>query len=424
MADPRAEESARLDLAEGLGVQFVREGDGWCGQPVRADGDVWTAAVAGDGAASALLSLLAGDAAPPPPWRVLRLGPVPSADGAEVAVTVDQTNSSVVVGDAAVVKWRRAVRDAAHPGPTALAHLAAVGYTGIPRPVGQLLRRLPSGHELPVAQVDCYLPGARDGWEWCLELVRAVAAGDTGDPWAADFPARLGRLAADLHAALATPSEVLPAPRRPASAEEAAQWHAAARRRVDEAIVAAAGLDGASAVLAPRADELRAALEPIAGAAGTTTQRVHGDLHVGQVLRWPGGLAVVDFDGNPVVAADDGAVPYEPAARDLAQLLRSLDHVARVAIRRTEGLGDEAVLRWLDSARRQLLDAYRDQLARLDAPDLLDESLVPAFEVDQECREIVYAARHLPRWAYAPLGAVEAMFPSDGTATEWRTGGR
>lgn len=425
MADPRAEESLRLDLADGLGVLVRRAADGWSAQPVRVDGDGWRAAVAGDGASAAVLRVLAGDDVVPEPWRVLRLGAtaVDADADDEVAVMVDQTNSSVVVGDSAVVKWRRSVRDAVHPGPSALAHLAAVGFAGIPRPLGQLLVRSPSGHELPVAQADAYLPGARDGWAWCLELVRAVAAGDDDDPWTRDFPARLGRLAADLHDALATPSDVLPDPRRAASAGEADRWHAAALARVDEAIDSASALDGALDVIRPRADALRAALAPVAHAAGTTTQRLHGDLHVGQVLRWSDGLAVVDFDGNPVVAADGDAIRYEPAARDLAQLLRSLDHVARVAIRRTEGIDVGAVLGWLAGARPQLLDAYRDALARLDASDLLDEPLLRAFEVEQECREIIYAARHLPRWAYAPLGAVEAMFPADGSATEWRTGG-
>jgi maltokinase len=274
-----------------------------------------------------------------------------------------------------------------------------------------------------VAQADTYLPGARDGWDWCLELVRGVAAGDLRDGWTADFPARLGRLAADLHEALATPSDVLPEPRRAATGEDTASWHRAALGRVDAAVAVARELDGALGVLEPRADDLRAAVAPLAEAGATPVQRLHGDLHVGQVLRWPGGLAVVDFDGNPVVESDD-AIACEPAARDLAQLLRSLDHVARVAIRRTEGVDVPAVLDWLGTARPQLLEAYRAELARLDAGDLLDERLVPAFEVEQECREIVYAARHLPRWAYAPLGGIEGMFPADGSPTEWRPGGR
>ena len=73
---------------------------------------------------------------------------------------------------------------------------------------------------------------------------------------------------------------------------------------------------------------------------------VHGDLHVGQILRWDGGYAVNDFDGNPVLPAR-GANGAEPAARDVAGMLQSLDHVGRVVLRRNGGRSPSRVIDWM-----------------------------------------------------------------------------
>jgi maltokinase len=294
-----------------------------------------------------------------------------------------------------------------------------------------LLWTTPSGREVPVAWATKYLPRARDGWDWCLDLTQRAlgAAGPLTtpasgtDPWQHDFPARLGRCAAKLHLSLATPSTVIPEPTAQAPADLVRAWHTAGRRmvRAAEQAAQAGGVEGVADVLLPRLERLEAAvdvLEEVAEAAERPDgrpvwiQRVHGDLHVGQVLRWPGGLAVVDFHPNPVVEIDGLSVgqPLQPAARDLARLLRSLDHVARVVDKGTDFAMTDRVDAWSRSARESLLEAYRTEIVAAGRSELLDERLLPAFEAEQLCREIVYAVEHLPNWAYAPLGGLWQSF--------------
>jgi maltokinase len=89
-------------------------------------------------------------------------------------------------------------------------------------------------------------------------------------------------------------------------------------------------------------------------------------------------------------------------------MLSALDHIGRIADRRTESQHAEAVKKWIHRARQLFLTAYREGLADAQVPDLLDERLLAPFEVEQECRELVYASRFLPRWRYAPMGALRA----------------
>jgi maltokinase len=140
---------------------------------------------------------------------------------------------------------------------------------------------------------------------------------------------------------------------------------------------------------------------------------VHGDLHVGQVLRFADrpDYAVVDFDGNPIVPPDRRA-DRQPAAVDVAGMLASLDHVGRVVVHRTEELdvrGVETVETWIREARGAFLRAYREGLAAAGRPELLDERLLRPLLVVQECREYLYAVRHLPHWVYVPDKALPAL---------------
>lgn len=391
-----------------------------------------------DGIAEAFVDLLRHEVIPKVPgFRVVRLVPPPEARG-ERPITEGRA-SAVVVGERVVVTWVRHIVDAPHEAPTTLSHLDAVNHFEVPETHGMLLWTTPSGREVPVAWATKYLPRARDGWDWCIDLTQRAlgvdpddmprpptSSGPQGiavDSWINDFPARLARTAAKLHLALATRSSVLPEPTAEASADLVRAWHSAATERLEAATqVARDGLlEGVADVLLPRLDALTATVNRLAEVAdaveaGTgppvTIQRVHGDLHVGQVLRWPGGLVVVDFHPNPVVELAGLSVSQAmaPAARDIARLLRSLDHVARVVDKGTGFAMTAAVDAWSENARTMLLDTYRHELESAGHPELLDERLIAPFEAEQLCHEIVYAAQYLPSWVYAPLGGLWQSF--------------
>ncbi len=112
----------------------------------------------------------------------------------------------------------------------------------------------------------------------------------------------------------------------------------------------------------------------------------------------------------------------QPAARDVAGMLASWDHVGRVVLHRTDGLDDAAVARvldWIERAQAAFLDDYRARCSRRPAaPALLDESLLLAMQVQQECREYAYAARYLPHWRYVPDAALPALLSRAPAETE------
>ncbi len=379
------EPAVALRLAERFALALLAQPDGSFRVIPLACDDVlvktWRRAIPGDG----LSAFVAG---------------VPMAS--ERPIAADQTNVSVVVGERVIVKWFRQIG----PGPSRatplLAHLEAVGFGELPAPLGALTWRSPAGMELTFAQGDALLPGARDGWEWCVErLERHVAHGETPcpsecDPW---IGTPLGRLVARLHAALRTPSMVIADPAALAEPAEVEAWRAEAGATADDALrLTAEHLPETAPWLATIAPAIRADLDLLPRGRPIAIQPVHGDLHVGQILEWAGGYAVIDFDGNPALGARANAL-RQPPERDLAQMLLSLDHVGRIVDQRSAGFARSIVDDWIARTRR-------DVLATLDP----DPALLAAFEAEQECRELVYAARFLPRWQYAPLATLRARY--------------
>ena len=150
--------------------------------------------------------------------------------------------------------------------------------------------------------------------------------------------------------------------------------------------------------------------------------RIHADLHLGQVLIAGDGYRVIDFEGEPLRPIEDRRRLDSPL-RDVASMLRSLDHVARSARRRAEaraggrierpGLDVEA---WLERARERFLAAYAVTLERTGAPIVVDLDLLDAFEVAKEAYEFEYAATVLPTWLWAPRDGMRWLLARGGSA--------
>lgn len=355
--------------------------------------DAFRRAGAGDGVAEALLDRTAsgGDVGS---FSFRCLGEIGSWSG-ERAIDVDQSNESIVVGERAVVK--RSVRAAPdNRRPMLLpAHLSEAGFAEMPAALGTLAWRHEAG-VAPLASIAAYLPGARDGWEWFVEIVDRSIDDPSIDAVAP--AAALGALTARLHACLATPSEVLPVPRAVAVVETAAGWGRDAEHDLRFALTAIDGEEGERlrrAAPSIREELARLPVRP------TTTIPIHGDLHVGQFLRWRDGLAVSDLDGDPL---GTGALEGPPA-KDVASLVQSLDHVGRIVEQR-RGVSVGA---WIADASEECLRSYRGELARRDATSLFDEALLRPLRIAQELHEFVYSATYLPGWRYVPDRALAAL---------------
>ena len=359
-----------------------------------------------------------------------RLGPAGQQASAPALVVrpaaSDQSHTSVIVDERSILKLYRRLTPGPNPEAEVLAALAGVVDAPVPAWSGEVDLVLSDGETTALAIEQAFIPGADDAFELHAEGLAAWLAGG-GAPVPTAIAAATGVALGRLHAALESVGGSAFAP-RPAGPDDRAAWLAAAEAHLGAAVDAVAAVDPELAGRIARSGHaIRRALRPLGDPAiPVRLQRIHGDLHLGQVLPTPDGVLLVDFEGDPTL---------DPAARrslgaplaDLAGFLRSLDHVARSGIRRAgvrlggrPGPGAVAALdRWIEAARAACLAGYAAGLGR--PAWAANRALLRAFEVDKELREFIYAATFLPAWLYAPAGGLPALLGETGETGE--TGG-
>jgi maltokinase len=401
-------------LAPDAAAAVVSDGSGAAAVlPLVVDGPALRAAEAGDGLASMLVDALrtmpgrarpsAGEAGRPEPpgLHLLAFDPIEPGPSDERSLGTDQTNTSVVVGKRAIVKWRTAPGADGARALQLRRHLRDVGSTATPPLLGALVWASGRGQDVVLADVDGYLDDAIDGWDACIAELAACMEG--GGPDDQRLATSLGGLAAKLHADLARPSSIIHHPLGEAGMNELRAWRRESLALLERALAIEATDAG---VVRDAEGWLRRDLSALDAVAAATVQPIHGDLHVGQVVHWSGGQAVIDFDGAPGTGVGGSSHERAPTARDVAQLLTSLDLLAVVVDGRTDGRHAARLRDWRSEAREALLSAYRAGIGASPAAVTHDERLLAPFIARQLCHELVYAAEVLPRWRYAPIGVL------------------
>jgi maltose alpha-D-glucosyltransferase/alpha-amylase len=344
--------------------------------------------------------------------------------GTERDLGADQSNTGVVIGERILLKAYRRLQPGLNPDLEMTAFLSEeAGFTAVPPLAGfvELIESAGGGTATTLAMAQQYIADGSDAFESVAEaLVGWIQApGTVSIEVATDIAADLGSLTAGLHAALADGRGLPDMTPRDATRRELRAWSTAAHANLERALEVAP--DEAGTMVRGLAPAIAEALTVLDALPTTPVlQRIHGDYHLGQILIAPDGFRIVDFEGEPLSTPAERRALRHPL-RDVASMLRSLDHVGRSAARRvvarTEAMPDEAdhvgldVDAWIERARARFLDAYRDGLREARAWIDVDADLLRAFEVDKELYEFAYAATYLPTWLYAPTEGLRALFP-------------
>jgi maltose alpha-D-glucosyltransferase/alpha-amylase len=339
-------------------------------------------------------------------------------DLAERSLGADQTNTSFVLGEVALLKLYRRLESGLNPELELVAYLTEeAGFAAVPPLAGYVEMVSATAGTSTVAVAQAFVADGADAFETIAESLTGwlLAPGVVSVEFASEVADDLGTLTAGLHAALADARGVPDLEPRPATREELRTWARAARVQLSRAIDIAPGEAGRVLhELAPRIAAGLTVFEALPSPPLLT--RIHGDYHLGQVLIAPDGYRIVDFEGEPSRSIDERRAHQTPL-RDVASILRSLDHVGRSAGRRAEARNGGPLETpgldlpgWLRRSRERFLDAYRAGLREAGAPIAVDPALIRAFEIEKECYEFIYAATYLPSWLWAPTEGMRGLF--------------
>jgi maltokinase len=319
----------------------------------------------------------------------------------------EQSNSSLVFGNRLILKLFRLLEPGENPELEVTRALAGAGFSACAAPLGWI-----EGLGSTLGILQRYYAGSVDGWKLATERVADHYESKKGDPANfAEDAAALGRLTAQLHAAMAA---ALPK---------------VAEGQPDLGRLSARLLGQLSQVVAlvPELADRREAIEEVytkaeaAGGGSRYLQRIHGDYHLGQVLKAGQDWVVIDFEGEPARALEERRRLASPL-QDVAGMLRSFDYAAFQPLvlgedpdtpgptRDELARFEEPAAAWIEANRNAFLDGYLAGAGDTgQAPGGDHELLLRAFELDKAVYEVMYEARHRPPWLQIPLGGIRRL---------------
>jgi maltokinase len=332
------------------------------------------------------------------------------SDGRQTATRVrsvgaEQSNTSLVYDDRLIMKVFRRLQAGPNPDVEVTLALDDVGFNHVAAPVA-VWRRDP----WDLALVQEFLAGGSEGWALALTSLRDLYASDPEmSPEAAggdfgDEAGRLGEMTAKMHLALAEAFGRHPA--------QPGEWVQAVRDQLDAVPefeqVSGPGID---AVLG----DLAAVKNP------GVAIRVHGDYHLGQVMRGEVGWFVLDFEGEPARPLAERRQLRSPL-RDVAGMLRSFQYATALAAeeRGPAGQADvaELAVAWEARNRRAFLEGYHSvphigELVPGAGSDF--DVVLAAFELEKAAYEVCYELAYRPAWAHIPREALDRLLGRGGS---------
>ncbi len=322
-------------------------------------------------------------------------------------IVLEHSNSSVVFDEATILKVFRKVEPGPNPDVEIPRRLAEHGYPNVLPPLAELRR-----DDTDLAVVREFLVGATEGWQLARTSVRDVLASrlppeESGGDLAPGL-SRLGSTIAGLHIAMVEAWGATPG--------DAEQWVTEMEAQLDEVL---------QATDAPTLDlEVLEALDPDAvrrrlGAARALTDagqeiRIHGDLHLAQVIQVDAGWIVLDFEGEPARRRADRFTLSSPL-RDVAGILRSLHYAAASGLAEWDQGDDELcdlLAAWEQRNRDAFVEsylAYGGIEGLLPADPSSRATLLAAFELDKAVYELGYELGHRPDKVSIPLEGIERL---------------
>jgi maltose alpha-D-glucosyltransferase/alpha-amylase len=387
----------------------------------------------------------------------------PSQDAkGEVPESVDllsgeQSNTAAIVNDDYFIKLYRRLQEGTNPEQELLDHLTAIDFTFAPRLHGTIdFRRSDREYTLGVLQEA--LPVDTDGWTYALSCVRrfldrvedasfpreqARAGGpprttidrQSGGTTGASVPVWLDEVAPELISL----TRVL--------GVRTAEMHRALAKATGDALHPIGAPDDAGARMAGRLrsemQETRTLLDQqddsraenrLPDATWTEAERrienlstlhgahqrirVHGDYHLGQLIRAEGDIYILDFEGEPARPLHERR-RRDNALRDVAGMIRSLEYAVLVTWQEHAD-SDTPYTAWIDAllrwAEATFLDAYADAAADggFLPPAPARYSFLWAYLFEKALYEVRYEYNHRPSWAWLPLRGLRRLLqPAD-----------
>ena len=358
---------------------------------------------------------------------------VPDATRIRVG-SAEQSNTSVILGEEAILKLFRKLEQGEQPDVELTRFLTVdAGFKHTPALLGTI-RFEDDGQKSVAGMLQEFLPKSVDAWTYALDRAKpyftAPREREVPNAFVADAE-RLGIVTRAMHEALALGKTPNLAPER-ADAARVEQWSSRAKQWVRDGLSLLERQLRANALPKERAAEGEALLRrrdhylesvdeiarTLQGDAGVA-MRTHGDYHLGQVLRTArDDFMIIDFEGEPARPLSERREKASPL-RDVAGMLRSFAYAAATlgmdAKSLDVGTREVRIGRWERDTRDAFLRGYLADTGAGSASGILPSdsghtrALLRLFETEKAFYELAYELNNRPAWTWIPMRGIAKL---------------
>jgi maltose alpha-D-glucosyltransferase/alpha-amylase len=300
------------------------------------------------------------------------------------------------------------------------------------------------GSIITLALLQGYAENQGDAWHYTLDYLERFLSPTAGDsvphaPQEAEAPhalyntliETLGRRIGEMHGALAKPTGDPAFDPEPATTADIAAWVDAAHRDCTSTLwllhdrlpsLPDSARDMAERLLDSKGRLLReiGTISDIRPSFVKT--RLHGDLHLGQLLLVENDFVITDFEGEPARGLELRRAKGSPL-RDVAGMLRSFNYAALSTLKKltAERPTDRELLAplaqaWERAARDAFLAGYQAGIAGTASwPTQEDQAhdLIRVFSIEKALYEVRYELDNRPAWIDIPIGGILDLLTRD-----------
>ncbi len=351
----------------------------------------------------------------------------------------EQSNTSVLIGEDTILKALRRLQPGIHPEVEIGRYLTDVaGFKNTPPLLGSVEMIDADGKPTAIAVLQGFVRNQGDGWWFTLdyldrvlgqlEMVPTSIEVDVEDLHAMfrGLAQTLGTRIGELHQAFALPVEDPAFRPEPVTESDIATWKTLIRQQAGQAETALRRVFETGTLAADTRFDLETLLGRWAEIDKTIESalphvpeinktRLHGDMHLGQVVVVRDDFYILDFEGEPLRNIEERRAKHSPL-RDVAGMLRSFSYAAKTALQQRGNQRPEKrkqLARGIDEWERQIsrafLDSYRAAVvgcSSIPADDATFQRLLDLFLLEKALYEVCYEAANRPEWIAIPMYGV------------------
>ncbi len=373
--------------------------------------------------------------------------------------TAEQSNSSLIVGDIAILKVIRHISPGINPELEIAQYLTKVGFSHAPQFFGDMTYESTDGQIYTQILAQAFVHNQGDAWQWTLDrLGRALQQTNSAQiavealpvenaspiEELAGFATILGHRLGELHNALALPTDDAAFAPEPSNESDITVWETRITSQFEAALKVLSELQNSqnnddvvaiNYLLSKRDEVLSYIGHMVKNGKNHLRTRVHGDFHLGQVLVISGDVMIIDFEGEPNRTLEERRLKDSPL-RDVAGTLRSFSYAAAFVDRNElnqniqQDERDRLLRQYLETSKSSFMQAYSLVRAKNNQGEPISipvaqhgsnvtqekydiapqyEALLQLFTLERVSYEVVYEAAHRPSWVNVPLRSLRYL---------------